>query len=120
MLGNTNFKKILLDVLNEILDINLEKDIVFIKDSDFKYVYVNNRFCEIFSLDQNTVIGKCDNNFIQDKTTLENCYLSDCKAFEDNFIIIEETTFGKKFNVLKLKINLGHNKNGILCLAKEN
>lgn len=112
--------KNMLSFLKNILDIDLEKDIVFIKDSNFNYVYANEIFCNLFEIEMNNILGKNDKAFIKDKIVLEKCYESDKYSYEKDFLIHEEIVFEQKYRVLKLKINLGNKKSGILCFAKLN
>lgn len=104
--------------IKNVLNLDLNNDIIFIKDKDFRYIYVNNMFCELFNIDLNHVIGKKDSDFILDKGLLSTCSQSDAYTLENNFLICTEKTFDKDFKVLKLKIDLGDNKIGILCFAK--
>lgn len=89
-----------------------------IKDNNFKYIYVNNMFCNLFNISLNNVIGKRDSDFILDKNLLNTCNQSDIYTLENNFLVCTEKSFNKSFEVLKLKINLGNDKIGILCFAK--
>lgn len=116
--NNTN-KKNLLNVLSTILDINFEKDIIFIKNSNFEYIYANQAFCEEFDVNLSDILGKTDNFFIKDRQTLSICHSSDVKAYRDSFLIVEEESSTARFKVLKLKINLGNGNSGIFCFAKK-
>lgn len=104
--------------IKNILNLDLDNDIIFIKDEDFRYIYVNDVFCKLFDINLSQVIGKKDSDFILDKNLLNTCSKSDSYAFENNFIICTEKTFDIDFKVLKLKIDLGEGKIGILCFAK--
>lgn len=113
-----NSDKQLVSFLKNILDIDLEKDLVFIKDVNFKYIYVNDIFCQLFNLKPEEIIGKTDSDFFSDKVALKNCYESDLSALKNSYILHEEKAFKRNFKVLKIKINLGNNKIGLLCFAK--
>lgn len=104
--------------LKNILDIDLGKDIVFVKDSSFRYIYANKIFCNVFGIEEEDILGKNDETFILDKNILEKCYERDKYSYEKDFLIHEEEVFNQKYRVLKLKINLGDKSNGILCFAK--
>lgn len=110
--------KNLLTLLENLLEINLEKDVVFIKDSNFSYVYANKVFCDLFGVEEEIILGKKDESFIKDKKVLERCLESDKVSYETSFLIHEEELFNKIYRVLKIRINLGGEKNGILCFAK--
>lgn len=104
--------------IKSILNIDIDNDIIFIKDSNFKYIYANVIFCDLFNVKLEDIIGKGDEVFIFDKEILRNCNNSDKAANDKYFIIHEEDVFDQNYKVLKLKINLGKNKEGILCFAK--
>lgn len=104
--------------LAELLDINFERDIIFIKDADLKYIYANLKFGKLFNVKIEDIVLKTDNFFIKDKKVIEKCYESDLMALTKNFIIHEEKIDNRIYKVLKLKINLGENKFGILCFSK--
>lgn len=110
--------KNLLTLLENLLEIDLQKDIVFIKDSEFSYVYANDVFCNLFGIKEEFILGKKDEYFIRDKNVLARCLESDKISYETNFLIHEEKVFGRVYKVLKVKINLGDKEKGILCFAK--
>lgn len=104
--------------LKSILDLDLEKDIVFIKDANFHYIYANKIFCDLFKVNVEDILGQTDKKFIFDNNALTKCYESDKRAYEKDFLIHEEEVFNNLYRVLKIKINLGGEKEGILCFAK--
>lgn len=108
----------LISFLKGILDINFEQDIIFIKDSDFKYIFVNERFCDIFDVALEDILCKSDESFIYNNEILENCCKSDKIAYIKGFFICEEKVFNKNYRVLKVKINIGNGRSGLLCFAK--
>lgn len=112
---NENFKFF----INNILDVDLENDIIFIKDSNFKYVYVNNKFCELFEIKPEEIIGKDDKDLLTESSSIAHCKESDLFTLKHNFFLTNETVYGKEYRVLKLKINLDKKTSGILCFAKE-
>ncbi|WP_300622492.1 hypothetical protein [uncultured Fusobacterium sp.] len=46
--------------LAELLDINFERDIIFIKDADLKYIYANSKFESLFNVKIKDIISKED------------------------------------------------------------
>lgn len=114
MILNTNVDFFIKNVLN----LDLYKDIIFIKNKNFKYIYVNNIFCELFYLKLSDIINKQDSDFILDENLLKTCQESDIYVLKNNYLISIEEAFNKKFRVLKLKIDLGNNQFGILGFAK--
>lgn len=118
---NTKYlDKNLLSFLRNVLDVDLDKDLIFIKNHNFEYTYVNSVFCNLFNLSIEEIIGKKDKDFFKDEDAIEICHLSDIKAYETNYLIHEEKAFNKEFRVLKIRINLGDKKDGLLCFAKIN
>lgn len=111
---DSDFKNFLKNILN----LNLEDDFIFIKDSNLNYIYVNTKFCELFNISSKNIIGKNDYFLIKDKKLLEACQKSDSEVLKKNHVISIEQAFGLKFNVLKLKVSIGHNNFGILGFAK--
>lgn len=104
--------------IKTILDVDIEKDIVFIKDENFRYIYANDVFCNLFNIQFEKIVGKNDDTFILNEKVLEKCYQSDLHSFQKDFLIHEEEVNNETFRVLKIKINLGSGRTGILCFAK--
>ena len=104
--------------MRNILNLDLENDFIFIKDLKLKYIYANSKFCKLFQINLNVLIGKDDSYFIKDHLILKNCNESDSLALKNNFLISEEEVFGLNFKVLKLKINIDTNTFALLCFAK--
>lgn len=104
--------------IKNVLNLDLNKDVIFIKNSNFEYIYANSKFCDLFNINLKNLIGKKDIDFISDKILLKTCEQSDLYVFENNYLICIESAFDKEFRVLKLKIDLGNNNIGILCFAK--
>lgn len=104
--------------LKNILNLNLENDFIFIKDSNLNYIYANSKFCELFNIEVEKLIGKNDCFLIKNKELLDTCQKSDMEALKNNHIISIEKVFGVSFNVLKLKVSIGNNRFGVLGFAK--
>ena len=104
--------------IKNVLNLDLNKDFIFIKNKKFEYIYANSIFCNLFSISLKNLIGKKDVDFILDETLLKTCEQSDSYTFENNYLVCTEKAFNKEFRVLKLKIDLGNNTVGILCFAK--
>ncbi len=104
--------------LKSILNLDLENDFIFLKDSNLKYLYANKKFCELFKLDLKNLIGKDDYFLFEDKKFVDICQNSDLEALGKNYAITKEAAFGMKFNILKLKVSIGNNNFGILGFAK--
>lgn len=111
---NSDFKNFLKNILN----LNLENDFIFIKDSDLNYIYANSKFCELFNIEVEDLIGKNDHFLIKNKELLKTCQKSDREALKNNHVISIEKASGVIFNVLKLKVSIGNDCFGILGFAK--
>ena len=111
---NNNLKFFIKNILN----LDLENDFIFIKDSNLNYIYANSKFCSLFNITIESIIGKNDDSFIKDPILCAGCQESDIYALQNNHFICFEEAFGKTFRVLKLKINLEKDTEGILCFAK--
>lgn len=105
-------------IFKNVLNLDLEKDFIFIKNTDLRYIYANSKFCELFNIKLSELIGKNDSFIFKDKALIEICRTSDLEAFEKNHSISVEEIFNINFRVLKIKISLGNNKVGILGFAK--
>lgn len=106
--------------LKNILDIDFNHDFVFIKDNNFRYIYANNIFCNLFNLKPNEIYGKTNKDFTDNTLLLNSSHKSDLYTLKHNYSVRDEFALNKTFRVLKVKINLGNNSFGILCFAKEN
>ncbi|WP_407536450.1 PAS domain-containing protein [Cetobacterium somerae] len=104
--------------LKNILNLDLENDFIFLKDSNLKYLYANKKFCELFKLELKDFIGKDDDFLFEDKELVETCKVSDLKALEENYAVKKEIAFGLEFDILKLKVSTGNNKFGVLGFAR--
>lgn len=104
--------------IKNILNLDLNHDIIFMKDHNLKYVYANERFCNIFGVTLDELIGKDDSYIINNKNILFKCKKSDLSAIENNFCITNEVVDNIFYKVLKLKIHLEANNFGLLCFAK--
>ncbi|MGL5277754.1 MAG: hypothetical protein ACRC8M_01555 [Cetobacterium sp.] len=104
--------------LKNILNLDFEGDFIFIKDSNFKYVFANSKFCELFKICPEDIAGKDDTFLTNDEKFLRTCHESDLAALKENHVICTERAFNTEFNVLKMKIATGPNNFGILGFAK--
>ncbi len=81
--------------IDTILSLHFDKDFLFIKDSNFKYLYANQNFCSLFNTSLNQILGKDDHFIIKELNTLKNCEKSDKLVLENNQIICIEEVFEK-------------------------
>lgn len=104
--------------IKNILNLDLDHDIIFMKDYNLKYVYANERFCNIFGVTLDELIGKDDSYIMSNEGIISKCRESDLSAIENNFFIANEVVDDITYKVLKLKIHLESNNFGLLCFAK--
>lgn len=104
--------------IKNILDFDLNHDFIFMKDDKLNYIYANEKFCNLFQVKLEELIGKNDYYLMKNYKYIEKCNYGDTFALNNNFFISDEIVFDQKYRVLKLKINVDHHKPGILCLAK--
>lgn len=104
--------------LENILNLDMEKDFIFLKDSNLKYLYANKKFCELFKLDLNSLIDKDDYFLFEDKKYVDICQKSDLEALEKNYAVTKEIAFDLRFDILKLKVSIGNSEFGVLGFAR--
>ena len=104
--------------LEKIFNLNLNQDIIFIKDSKFNYIYANKPFLDLFNITLEDILGKNDSFFMNDYIAYSLCRESDLKALKEGYIMTSETIYCKTYEVLKFKININQNELGILSWAK--
>lgn len=104
--------------IKNILNLDLEHDIIFIKNHELRYIYGNSQFCKLFGITLEELIGKDDSYILTNQNFIDKCKESDLYAIKNNFFITQELVNGVTYKVLKLKINLEDNNLGLLCFAK--
>ncbi len=93
--------------------LNSTNDIVLLKDSDFRYLYINNAGVDLYNRNYDDIIGKNDFELMSE-IEANQCYNSDKLAVESDGVVITEETFGDRvFEVRKFKIKLIDNKFGV-------
>lgn len=109
-------------LITNISNLNFEKDIIFMKNKDSKYIYVNKQFCSVFNVDLNDLIEKDVTYILEKNKIFSECRRTDIYTLENNFILYNEEILNKSYKVLKLKINLDNRNNvailGIIKLLK--
>jgi PAS domain S-box-containing protein len=75
--------------------------LIFVKDSQGKYIFVNKAMVMLSNISQENIIGKSDFDLFGQKSVAENCQLSDRKVIDTKQEISEEEVFinneGQKF-----------------------
>lgn len=104
--------------LEKIFNLNLENDCIFIKDSNFNYVYANEALLSLFGTTLDLVLGKNDLCFVDEIEVCLRCEESDALALKQGFSSTIESVFDKKYEVLKFKVNLDNREVGVLSWVK--
>ncbi|MCX7650889.1 MAG: PAS domain-containing protein, partial [Flavobacteriales bacterium] len=69
--------------------LNVSQDIFFLKDQDFRFVFVNDAFCRFYQVKREDVIGKTDYDFLPKELADKYHYL-DREAIEGKVITIAD------------------------------
>lgn len=92
--------------------INNSPSIVFLKNSELKYILVNRNFCESFGMERDELLGKTDYE-IMDTDAARICQESDLKTIKNGLYRSEETLSGKIYEVNKFSIKLPDGSLGV-------
>jgi PAS domain S-box-containing protein len=98
---------------------NMNEDAMFMKDHDFRYVEVNDRFCKDVGVKRRDVIGKTDLVFFDSKTASEY-EASDRRVIESREVVkFEERTGGKIKETTKFPILLEKGQVGVGAIVRD-
>ena len=101
------------------LFINGTDDMVFMKDEQRRYVFVNRATADFFKKDESDIIGKTDFQLMSGNAA-RMCQDSDERAFKaDGVVVTEEDWGGRTFEPRKFKINLMDGKIGLGAFIRE-
>ncbi|MDQ1240539.1 MAG: two-component system, cell cycle sensor histidine kinase and response regulator CckA, partial [Thermodesulfobacteriota bacterium] len=93
--------------------LNASKDLVFIKDQNYRYLFVNKANQDFFELSEQEIIGKTDFELMPEKLAAE-CLKSDQRAVAKNDIIIDEERSAEKiFEIRKFPVRLAYKEIGV-------
>jgi len=93
--------------------INAHNDLMFIKDSKFRYIVVNRAVCKFYKKSKEELLGKDDFD-IMDITTAANCRNSDEAALKSGSLMTTEEIIGSKiYEAYKFPLSLQNNEIGI-------
>ena len=99
--------------------INSNKDQMFIKDEQFRYIVVNEALLKFFGKTKEEVINRTDYELME-KPYADVCRTSDQNALSAQGNYHAEERIGNRiFKVTKFPINIGRNKTGIGSIIKE-
>lgn len=89
------------------------RDMLFFKNSNLQYEYVNNFGVEIFNLDKGDILGKTDTEIMDNKNAIK-CLKGDLEALTNGKSVEIESIGGRLFKVEKEHLN-----GGILGVARD-
>ena len=93
--------------------INANRDCMFIKDDQFRYIILNDSMCTVFGKEMEDIVNKTDYDFL-DRQYADICRESDMNTLNKGVMLqLEETIKGKIYEVRKFPINIGRGKTGI-------
>jgi PAS domain S-box-containing protein len=92
---------------------NATKDIVYLKDEQFRYIVINKSLVEFYGKSEKEIIGRRDCDFML-KEIAEKCNKSDNEAIQSMSLVISEENIGDQiYETMKFPVQLGINKRGI-------
>lgn len=98
-------------LLNRIL--NSSKDLLFYKDSNLRYKYVNNSYINFLGMKKKDIIGRCDEEILP-KEMVKTCVETDRITLKRNLYSGIEIVGDRYYRVLKECIN-----GGIMCVGQD-
>jgi PAS domain S-box-containing protein len=99
--------------------LNASKDLVFIKDQNYRYLFVNKANQDFFGLSEQEIIGKTDFELMPEKLA-EECLKSDQRAVTKNDIIIDEERSAEKiFEIRKFPVKLACKEIGVGAFIRD-
>ena len=99
--------------------INTNRDIMFVKDDQFRYVIVNEETLRFFNKTREQILFKTDFDLV-DKESAEFCLNSDKGTLDKNVRnISEEVVSGKIFETTKFPLKLSGNRTGIGAIIRD-
>lgn len=107
------------NIIKEIMSINTDTEtlhcsnffdaideMIFIKDPQLRYIFVNKALCDFFQKTKDEIYGKKDEELMS-KEFAHNCYLGDKEALETNKMSISyESIENKTYETKKFPITL--------------
>lgn len=90
--------------------LNSMSELVFIKDSELKYIFANTALCNYMGLAFEDIIGKTDNDLMPPEEA-KYCIDSDTFAFNENKTVVsEEINKGRIIETHKFPVMIGNNQ----------
>jgi len=101
------------------LFINGTDDMVFMKDEQRQYVFVNRATADFFEKDESDIIGKTDFQLMSENVA-RICQDSDEQALKADGVVVDEEDWGERtFESRKFRLNLMDGKIGIGAFIRE-
>lgn len=98
---------------------NASKDLTFIKDEDFRYLFANEETARLFNTTITEIIGKTDKE-LSEQIDIAPCQSSDIRALDSKEQFTIEEQLGERiFEVTKLPLKLPDDKKGIGGIMKD-
>jgi len=99
--------------------VNMNKDMMFIKDSDCKYVVANKKYCEELNKSSNDIINKTDFELFP-KDVAARYSQSDLEVINTGVtLLFEEVSSNKVSETMKFPIKLEGNKIGVGAIIRD-
>lgn len=99
--------------------LNSATDIIFLKDSNYRYLMINTAYEEFLGISENEVIGRSDFELLPADIS-NNCYKSDQKALTSGEIVISyEGVNDKIYETQKFAVELSDSEVGIGGIIKD-
>ena len=76
--------------------LNSMQDLAFLKDSEFRYMIVNNSYARFFGKGKKDILGKTDFELMSDDAA-KMCHVSDIAALDSDTVVINEEQISDKF-----------------------
>jgi PAS domain S-box-containing protein len=93
--------------------INSSKDLVFLKDHEFRYIIVNRAYQDFLEKSEDLIVGKTDFELMPQQMA-RDCLESDRQALNTQEVVINEEQFGNKvFETQKFSLQLSNGKIGV-------
>ena len=101
------------------LFINGTDDMVFLKDEQRRYVFINRATADFFEKDESDIIGKTDSQLMSEDAA-RMCQDSDERAFKADSVVVNEEDWGERtFESRKFRLNLMEGKIGLGAFIRE-
>lgn len=93
--------------------INSNKDMIFVKDDQFRYLILNDAMANFFGKNKEEMLGKCDAE-LADSNVIFPCSSSDRKALESTTAFVVQEKLGDRIcETTKFQLQLNGNRKGI-------